>query len=165
MLSNDDLLRMHAQLVADIRDGERERDLVVNMLRRRGVDPEAQRQRRGEPPRARKRSANPSRPGGYVKGGTADAIMSVLADDQEWRNQDVAARIGVTPTACSAAMRRLVKKGKVVETGYGRYKRAQTTNGHHENGSVAETAGLFTPGDRDEGGVPDRPGTPSAGSY
>jgi hypothetical protein len=151
MLSTDDLRRIHAQLTADIRESQRELDVVANMLRRRGIDPEAGRMATTSR-RKTSKSRKPSRPGGYVKGGTAAAIMEVLADDQVWRNQDVAAQIGVTPTACSAAMRRLVSRGKVVEAGgYGRYKRAPSPNRHVEDKAAVEPTGLFRPDSGGEG--------------
>lgn len=168
MLLTDELLRIYAELGAEVSRLERDREDVRRMLRRRGVDPESTPVPRTRVTRGTKRrsgGAKPSRPGGYGKGGTADAIMSVLADGDVWRNQDVAARVGVTPTACSAAMRRLVKNGKVVEAGYGRYKRAPSNNGRHEDVTVTDTPGLFIPGDRDQGGEPERPGTPPARSH
>jgi hypothetical protein len=154
MLLTDELLRIYAELHDEALRIERDREDVRRMLRRRGVDPDAPAlpsadgRRKATSAKGRRRS----RPSGHAKGGTANAIMGVLADGQIWRNQDVAAQIGVTPTACSAAMRRLVARGRVMEAGYGRYRRSPSPDGHTEDNPITQPTGLFSPGDRGEGG-------------
>jgi Winged helix-turn-helix DNA-binding len=51
-----------------------------------------------------------------------EAIVKVLADGGIWSPSQVAERVGKTPAAASAALRRLVKDGVLEDAGFGKYR-------------------------------------------